>query len=118
VGGGDGQGATVFGAVLLAYAFEVADFAQDQVNALEHVLAGLGHTFEAFAVAGEDFYAQFFFQLDDGFGNTGLRSVQGFGGFRQVEVAAYSFLDKAKLVQVHIESLLKKRFIMPDQMPG
>jgi hypothetical protein len=41
------------------------------------------------------------FQLQDGFGNTGLGGVQGFGGFRQVELAPNSFLDESKLVQVH-----------------
>jgi hypothetical protein len=51
------------------------------------MLAGLGHAFEALAVAGEDFDAQFFFQLDDGFGHAGLRGVQRLGGFGQVQVA-------------------------------
>jgi hypothetical protein len=68
----------------------------------QHVLAGLGHALEALAVAGKDFDAQFFFQLDDGFGHAGLRGVQRFGGLGEVEIAAHGFLNKAKLVQVHI----------------
>jgi hypothetical protein len=67
------------------------------------VLAGLGHAFEAFAVARKDFYAQFFFKLNDGFGNARLRGVQRSGCFCEVEVAAHSLLDKAKLVKVHIK---------------
>jgi hypothetical protein len=67
------------------------------------MLAGFGDAFEALAVAGEDFYAQLFFQLDDGFGHPGLGGVQGFGGLGQVQAAPGGFLDKAELVQVHNE---------------
>jgi len=70
---------------------------------LQHVLTRLGHAFESFAVARKDFYAQLFFQLNDGFGNARLRGVQGAGGFCEVELAAHSLLDKAKLVKVHIK---------------
>jgi len=67
------------------------------------MLAGLGHTFEAFAVARKNLYAQLFFQLDDGFGNARLRGVQGARGLGQVKVAAHGLLHKAKLVKVHIK---------------
>ena len=101
VGGGDGQGATVLRAVLLTNALEIADLAHDDLNALQHMQAWLGDAFEALAVARKDVDAQLFFELDDGFGDPGLRGVQGFGGFRQVEVAPSRFLNKSKLVQVH-----------------
>ena len=98
VGGGNGQGAAVLRAVLLANALEVAQLAHDQVDALEHVLPGLGHALEPLAVAGEDLHAQLFFQLDDGLGNAGLRGVQGLGGFGQVQVAPNGLLHEAELV--------------------
>jgi hypothetical protein len=53
-------------------------------------------------VASKDVDAQLFFEFDDGFGHAGLRGVQGFGGFGQVEVAAGGFLDEAELVQIHM----------------
>ena len=65
------------------------------------MLAGLGDALEALAVAGEDVDAEFFFQLDDGLGDTGLRGVQRLGRFGQVQAPARGFLDKAELVQVH-----------------
>ena len=103
VGGGNRQGAAVLRMVLLANTFEVAQFAHDDVNAFEHMLARLGDAFEALAVARKNLDAQFFFQLDDGFGDAGLGGVQGFGRFRQVEVASNGFLNKTELVQVHIK---------------
>ena len=57
--------------------------------------------------------AQFIFQLNDGFGHAWLRGVQRFGGLRQIQVSAGSFLDKAKLMQVHINKPSKIGFIMP-----
>ena len=101
VGGGNRQGATVLLAVFLANAFEVVHLGQDALNAVQHLLAGLGDAFEAFAVAGEDVDAQLMFQLQNGFGDAGLRGVQGFGRFGQIEVAAHRLLDKFELVQVH-----------------
>ena len=50
VGCGNGQGATVFHAVLLANALEVADFAQNQINTFENMLAGLGHALKSLSV--------------------------------------------------------------------
>jgi len=79
---------------------------------LQHMLAGLGDAFEAFAVPGKDFNAQFFFQLNDGFGHTGLRGVQRFGGFSQVQIAAGSFLNEAKLMQVHMLDVILIDIIM------
>jgi hypothetical protein len=69
------------------------------------MLARLGDAFEAFAVAGKDFNAQFFFQFNDGFGHTGLRGVQRFGGFSQVQIAAGGFLNEAKLMQIHVQNV-------------
>ena len=114
VGGGDRQGAAVFRAVLLADAFEVADLAQDQLDAFEHMLAGLGDALKPLAVPGKNLHPQLFFQLDDRLGHTGLRGVQRFGGFGQVQVAANSFLNKTELMQVHIKNHLRVRFIMPQ----
>jgi hypothetical protein len=101
VGGGNAEGAAVLGAVLLADALEVADLAHDQLDALEHMLAGLGDALEALAVAREDVHAQLFLQLDDGLGDAGLRGVQRLGGLGEVEVAAGGLLNEAELVQVH-----------------
>ena len=47
------------------------------------------------------FLALFFFQLDDGLGDAGLRGVQGLGRFGQVQAPARGFLHEAELVQVH-----------------
>jgi hypothetical protein len=77
------------------------------------MLAGLGDALEALAVAGENFHAQFFFQLDDGLGHAGLRGVQRLGRLGQVQVAPHGFLDKTELMQIHIEFRLKLKFIMP-----
>ena len=101
VGGGDRQRAGVLRAVLLANALEVADLAHDDGDAVEHVLAGFGDALQALAVAREDVDAQFFFQLDDGLGDAGLRGVQGLGRFGQVQAPARGFLHEAELVQVH-----------------
>jgi hypothetical protein len=94
VGGGDRQRAAVLGAELLADALQVAHLAHDQLDAFEHVLAGLGHPLQALAVAGEDLHAQFFFQFDDGLGHARLRGVQRLGGLGQVQVAPDRFLDE------------------------
>ena len=67
------------------------------------MLARLSDAFEALAVAGKDFDAQLVFKLDDGFGHAGLRGVQGLGRLGEVQIAANRLLDKAKLVQIHIE---------------
>jgi hypothetical protein len=91
------------GAELLADALEVAHLAHDQLDAAQHVLAGLGHPLQALAVAGEDLDAEFLFQLDDGLGDAGLRGVQRLGGLGEVEVAPGRFLDKPELVEVHAE---------------
>ena len=40
--------------------------------------------------------------------------MQRFGGFGQIEIAPRSFLNKSKLVKVHIEFQLKMKFIMPE----
>ena len=63
-------------------------------------------------MTGKDLDAQLFFQLDDGLGHPGLRGVQGFGGFSQVEVASSGFLDEAKLVQVHMTMVIWMTCIM------
>ena len=63
-------------------------------------------------MAGKDVDAQFFLQLDDGFGHPRLRGVQRFGGLGQVEIAASGFLDKTKLVQVHTIKFILNRIIM------
>ena len=65
------------------------------------MLAGLGDALKPFAVTRKNFNAKLFFQLDDGFGNSGLRRVQGFGRFSQVELMACRFLNKSELMQVH-----------------
>ena len=57
VGGGDGERAAVLRAVLFTNALEVAHFAQDHFDALEHMLAGLGDPLQALAVAGKNLYA-------------------------------------------------------------
>ena len=101
VGGGNRQSAMVLCAVLLPDAPQVVHFAQDQVDGFEHLLTWLRDPFEAFAVSCEDLDAKLLFEFDDGFGHTGLRGVQGFGCFSQVQVAARGFLDKSELVQVH-----------------
>jgi hypothetical protein len=62
------------------------------------LLTRLGNPFEALAVTGKDLDAKFFLKLDDRLGDPGLRGMQGFGGFGQVEVASNRFLNKAKLV--------------------
>jgi hypothetical protein len=49
----------------------------------------------------KDLDTEFLFQFNDGFGHARLRGVQGLGGFREVQIAAGGFLDKAKLVQIH-----------------
>jgi len=103
VGGGDREGAAVLDAVLVADLAQVVDLAQDGLDASEHVLARLGDALEALAVAHEDVDSQFFLEFDDGFGDPGLRGVQGLGGFGEVEVAAGRFLNESKLVQVHIQ---------------
>ena len=54
-------------------------------------------------VAGEDLDPQLLFQLDDGFGYPRLRGVQGLGSLGEVQVTPRCFLDKAELVEVHIE---------------
>ena len=92
---------------------QVAHLAHDQLDALEHMLAGLGDAFEALAVARKDLHAQFFFQFDDGLGHAGLRGVQGLGRFGQVQVAPHRFLDKAELMKIHTEFRLTMKFIMP-----
>jgi len=56
---------------------------------------------QAFAMACKNLDAQFFFKLDDGFGNPRLRRVQGLGCLGQVEVAPNRLLDKSELMQVH-----------------
>jgi hypothetical protein len=70
------------------------------------VLAGFGDAFEAFPMPRKNLDAQFIFQLNDGFGHPWLRSVQSFGGFRQIQISAGSFLDEAKLVQVHVRIVI------------
>ena len=67
------------------------------------MLAGLGDALEALAVAGKNFDAQLFFKLNDGFGDAGLRGVEGFGRLGQVEVASRGFLDKTELMQIHVK---------------
>ena len=113
--GGNGERAAVLGGVLLADASQITDLAHDEFDALEHMLAGLGHALEPLAVAREDFHAQFLFQLNDGLGDARLGSVQGLGRFGQVEIAAHRLLDKAKLVKVHNLIRLIIEFIMPSQ---
>ena len=102
MGRGDGEGAAVLGRILLANAPQIADFAHDEFYAFEHMLARLGHTLESLAVPSKNLDAQFFFKLDDGLGNTGLRRVQGTGGFGKVQVAPDGLLNEAELVKVHI----------------
>jgi hypothetical protein len=101
VGGGDRQCAAVLRRILLADALEVVDLAQDDLDALEHLLTGLGHPLDALAMARKNLDAQLVFQLDDGLGHAGLRGVQRLGGLGQVEVAAHRFLNEPELVQVH-----------------
>ena len=67
------------------------------------MLAGLGHAFEAFAVARKNLHTQLFFQFNDGLGHPRLRGVQDAGSLGQVEIAANGFLYKAKLVKIHIK---------------
>src|SRR5690606_33671280 len=74
---------------------------QNHLDAAQHLLTGLGHPLDAFAVAGEDLDAQFVLQLDDGLGDARLGGMQCLGRLGEVEVAAHRLLDKAKLVQVH-----------------
>jgi hypothetical protein len=115
VGGGDGEGAAVLRAELLADALEVADLAHDQLDAGDDVLAGFGHALQALAVAREDLDAQFFLQLDDGLGHAGLRGVQRLGRLGEVQVAPHGFLNKLELMQIHIKFRLITEFIMPSE---
>ncbi|MNT14255.1 hypothetical protein D3C72_1492520 [compost metagenome] len=101
VGGGNRERTAVLRAELVADALQVTHFAHDDLNALEHLQAGLGDALQALAVASEDVDAQLFLQLDDGLGDTGLRGVQRLGGLGQVEVAARGLLHEAELMQVH-----------------
>jgi hypothetical protein len=101
VGGGDGERAAVLLAELFPDPPQVAHFAQDHVDAFEHVLAGLGHPLESLSVPGKDLYTKFTFQLQYGFRNAGLRGVQGFRGFGQVQIASDGFLHKPELMEIH-----------------
>ena len=101
MGGGNAQAPAVLRAELLADALEVGHFALDDLDAGQDVLAGLRHMLQALAVARKDIHAQFLLQLDDGLGHPGLRGEQRLGGFREVEIAADRFLDKAELMEVH-----------------
>src|SRR6185369_10766900 len=65
-------------------------------------------------VAGKDLHAQFFFQFDDRFRNARLRSVQGFGRFGQIQVAAHCLLHESELVEIHTGFILRQKFIMPQ----
>ena len=49
----------------------------------------------------EDVNAQLFLQLNDRFGNTGLRGKQRLGGLGQVEVLPNGLSDEAKLMKIH-----------------
>src|SRR5450759_5702050 len=69
------QCATVLGAVLLANAFEVANFTHDEFDAFEDKLTRLGDAFKPLAVARKNLDAELFFKLDDRFGDTWLRRV-------------------------------------------
>ena len=102
----------------VANALEVVDFAQDQFDALEHMLTRLGDALKAFAMPGKNLDAEFFFEFDDGLGHTRLRSVQGLGGFGEVQVAARGLLDKSELMQVHTQTQLKNAFIMHRSSSG
>ncbi len=113
VGGGNRQGSRVLAAVLLADALQVVDLAQDDVNAFEHMLARLGHAFQAFAVTAKNLNAQLAFQFQNGFGHARLRGVQIFGNLGQVEVAAHRLLYKTKLMQIHGLFRIRNAFIMP-----
>ncbi len=77
------------------------------------MLTRFGNALEALAMPGKNLDPQFFFKLDDGLGNAGLGGVQRFRRFGQIQVASYGFLDKTKLVEVHIKSRLIDDFIMP-----
>jgi hypothetical protein len=76
------------------------------------MLSGLRHALKPLPVAGKNLNPQFIFQLNDGFGHAWLRGVQRFGGLRQIQVSAGSFLDKAKLVQVHVRIVIWTTRIM------
>ena len=112
VGGGNGQGAAVLRTVLLTNFLEVAHFAQDQLDAAQHMLSGFGDSFEAFAMARKDFDAQLLLQLNDGFGHARLRRVQYLGCFGQVQIAPSGFLDKSKLMKVHMLAVILTSSIM------
>ena len=99
--GGDGQRAAVLLAELFSNPPQVADFAQDQIDAFEYVLAGLGDPLESLSVPGKNFDAQFAFELQNGFGNAGLRGVERLCRLGQVQIASYGFLHKAELMEVH-----------------
>ena len=95
-------------------ALEIAYLTQDQLDAFKYMLARLGDAFESLAVAGKNLDAEFVFEFNDGLGHPGLRRVQGPRCLGQVQVTPDRLLDKAELVQVHIENQLTKRFIMPQ----
>jgi hypothetical protein len=52
-------------------------------------------------VPGKNFDAQFAFELQNGFGNTGLRGVERLSRFGQVQIAPYGFLHKPELMEIH-----------------
>ena len=102
--GRHGQCATVFCAELLSNAFEITNLTHDQLNAFKHMLSGLRDAFQALAVPRKNLYTQFFFELDDGFGDARLRRMQRLGCLSQVEIAPGRFLDKSELVKIHDNS--------------
>ena len=117
VRGGDRQRAGVLLRILLADALHVGDLAQDHVDRLEHLLAGLGDAAQALAVAHEQVDAQFLLELEDGLGDAGLRREQRLRGLGQVQVAAHGLLHETELVQVHVADAVQ-RAVAGARSPG
>src|SRR5205085_7192700 len=109
--GGDRQRAGILLRELVADALEVVDLAHDDLDRLEHLLARLGDAAQALAVAGEDVHAELAFELEDRFGDAGLRREQRLGGLGEVQVLPDGLLNEAELVQVHIS---RRSLYRPD----
>ena len=65
------------------------------------MLAGLGHPLESLSVPGKNFDTQFALQLQNGFGNTGLRGIERLCRISQVQIAPDGFLHKPELMEIH-----------------
>ncbi len=108
VGGGDGQRAFRLAGELVADALQVLRLAQDAFRDAQHFLARLGHRDHALAVANEDLDAQLIFQQANLFGNAGLRSMQLFRCFGDIQALFGHFDQIAQLLQFHKTGVFHK----------